>query len=251
VEDPVTTTTAARERILVIEDEPDIREIMEYNLVREGFRVGTAADGHEGLQRARTEFPDLILLDLMLPRVDGIEVCRQLKGDPDLRAIPVIMVTAKSEGNDVVAGLEAGADDYIVKPFNTKELMARIKAVIRRGQWEAPRQRERVVVQGVVIDSGRHVVIVDGEPANLTATEFRLLHFLSTNPGRVFTRNHLITRVIGGDAVVIDRNIDVHVGSVRKKLGEHRDLIQTVRGVGYRFQEEGLSVRAPGLPGSG
>ena len=237
------TPTQTRERILVIEDEADILEALHYTLSREGYRVTGARDGEEGLARARNDFPDLILLDLMLPKVDGMEICRRIKGDPNLRAIPVIMVTAKGEVDDVVAGLEAGAEDYITKPFSNKELLARIKAVIRRGAWEEPQVAsgaaggERIVIQGVVVDAGRHVVLVDGEPATLTATEFKLLHFLAGHPGRVFTRDQLLARAVGGSSTIIDRNVDVHVGSIRKKLGPYRDLIETVRGVGYRFSE--------------
>lgn len=237
---PTMTPSHTRERILVIEDEGDILEALQYTLNREGYRVTGARDGEEGLARARTDFPDLILLDLMLPKMDGMEICRRVKGDPALRTIPVIMVTAKGEVDDVVAGLEAGADDYIAKPFSNKELLARIKAVIRRGAWDEPQDAgtpERIVLEGVVIDSGRHVVLVDGEEAPLTATEFKLLHFLASHPGRVFTRDQLIARVSGGNASIIDRNVDVHVGSIRKKLGARRELIETVRGVGYRFAE--------------
>ena len=231
------SASAAGERILVIEDEPDILEVMEYNLRREGYRVTGVRDGEEGLERIRREFPDAVLLDLMLPGLDGLELCRRVKGDPNLRAIPVIMVTAKGEVDDVVAGLEAGADDYIAKPFRPRELVARVKAVIRRGAWDDGRPQERAVFPGVVIDAARHEVLIDGESVPFTATEFKLLQFLSFNPGRVFTRNHLLNRVMGSDSAVIDRNIDVHVGAIRRKLGAHRDRVETVRGVGYRLRE--------------
>jgi two-component system alkaline phosphatase synthesis response regulator PhoP len=226
-----------RERILVIEDEPDIAEIVEYNLQREGFRVVSAADGEEGLELVQREFPDAILLDLMLPKLDGLEVCRRLKADPALRTIPVIMVTAKGEVSDIVAGLEAGADDYVTKPFIPKVLVARVKAVVRRGTWDDGRPQERIVAAGLVIDVKRHEVRVEGQPMQVTATEFRLLHYLAAHPGRVFTRNHLISRVMGSEAALVDRNIDVHVGSIRRKLGEHRNLVETIRGVGYRFRD--------------
>lgn len=234
--------TAARERILVIEDEPDIRELVEFNLQREGFRVSGAESGEEGLEKVRNEFPDAILLDLMLPRMSGIEVCQRIKGDPDLRAIPVIMVTAKDDVDDVVAGLEAGADDYITKPFSPKELVARVKAVVRRGTWDDARPRERIVFEGVIINAASHDVLINGETVPFTATEFRLLHYLACNPARVFTRDHLLGRVLGNTSGVIDRNIDVHVGAIRRKLAGHRDLIETVRGVGYRFRDPGGSV---------
>jgi len=232
----VTMTTTRGERILVIEDEPDILEIMEYNLRREGFRVTGARDGVEGLDKVKAEFPDVILLDLMLPGLDGLELCRSLKRDPTLRSIPVIMVTAKGEIDDVVKGLEAGADDYISKPFSPKELVARVKAVARRGTWDDSQPRERIAMEGVMIDSAAHEVRISGEPVAFTATEFRLLHYLASHPGRVYTRDHLLDRVMGGDKSVIDRNIDVHVGAIRRKLADHRQVIETVRGVGYRFR---------------
>lgn len=229
------SSPAPRERILVVEDEPDIREVIEFNLKCEGYRVSGASDGEQGLECARREFPDAILLDRMLPGLDGLEVCRRLKADPDLRSIPIIMVTAKAEVDDVVEGLEAGADDYLSKPFSPKELLARVKAVVRRGTWDERRTEERLVFEGVVINTASHVVLVDGEDVTLTATEFRLLHFLASNPGRVFTRDTLLTRVMGDSAHLVDRNIDVHVGAIRRKLAGRRELIQTVRGVGYRF----------------
>lgn len=230
--------TAARERILVIEDEPDIREIVEFNLRREGFRVSGAETAEEGLEKIQNEFPDAVLLDLMLPGMSGLELCRKLKADPDLRAIPVIMVTAKDDVDDVVAGLEAGADDYVSKPFSPRVLIARVKAVVRRGTWEVEEARgERIVAGAVVIDTAAHQVSVGGKAAEFTATEFRLLHYLATNPGRVFTRNHLLSRVMGESVTLVDRNIDVHIGAIRRKLNKSRDLLETVRGVGYRFRD--------------
>jgi DNA-binding response OmpR family regulator len=176
----------------------------------------------------------------MLPNLDGIEICKRLKHDPTTRPIPVVMLTAKGEESDIVLGLGVGADDYLVKPFSPKELVARVKAVLRRGPLKDQREeRERIALSAgggsVVIDAGRHEVVVDGEHVIFTATEFKLLHFLAAQPGRVFTREQLINRVMGEDAVIIDRNIDVHVRSVRKKLGRHREMIETIRGVGYRF----------------
>jgi two-component system phosphate regulon response regulator PhoB len=227
-----------REKILVIEDEADILDLVEYNLQREGYRVTGCLDGEQGLQQVRKEDPDLVILDLMLPGMDGIEICRQLKGDKLTRAIPVIMLTAKAEETDVILGLGVGADDYVTKPFRPKELIARVQAVLRRGpvrgEAAAP---DRVVRGDLVIDTTRHEVVVAGQAVTFTPTELRLLHFLASHPGRVFTRAHLLSRVIGEDAVVTDRNVDVHVRSVRQKLGEARDLIETVRGVGYRFRD--------------
>jgi DNA-binding response OmpR family regulator len=228
----------SRECIFVIEDEPDILEVIEYNLKREGFQVASSSNGREGLRRVQSEFPALLILDLMPPGLDGIEVCREVKTHPSTRQIPVLIVSAKGEESDVVLGLGVGADDYITKPFSPRELIARVRAVLRRGPLRdsAPAQ-ERVAADGVLVDSGRHEVVVDGELVPFTATEFRLLHYIASHPGRVFTRDQLLTSVVGNDVVVIDRNIDVHIRSVRKKLGMHRDMIETIRGVGYRFAD--------------
>ena len=230
----------SREKVVIIEDESDIREVLEHNLSREGYRVLSSSDGESGLNMVKTEAPDIVLLDLMLPGLDGVEVCRRLKEDPLTRRIPIIMVTAKGEESDIVLGLGVGADDYLPKPFGSKELVARVKAVLRRGVLkDESGAGERIVRDGVIIDAGRHEVKVDGQSVSFTATELRLLHFLASHPGRVFTRDQLLTRVIGEDAFVIDRNIDVHVRGIRKKLGDYRDLIETVRGVGYRFRDHG------------
>jgi len=226
-------------KIVVIEDEPDIQEVIEFNLSREGFSVVTASNGEEGVQRVVREAPDLVLLDLLLPGLDGIEVCRKLKMDPVTRQVPIIMVTAKGEESDVVLGLGVGADDYITKPFSPKELVARVRAVLRRGALKAEEGKgERFSRGDLMIDPLRHEVRLADETLQLTATEFRLLHLLATHAGRVFTRDQLVSRVIGDGAAVIDRNIDVHVRAIRKKLEDHRHLIETVRGVGYRFQDQ-------------
>ncbi|MEM1205588.1 MAG: response regulator [Acidobacteriota bacterium] len=231
--------TVSRRKIVAIEDEPDILELVQYNLTREGFNVLTATSGDEGVDLIVREAPDLVLLDLLLPGIDGIEVCRKLKMDPVTQKIPIIMVSAKGEESDIVLGLGVGADDYVSKPFRPKELIARVRAVLRRGALKDEEAKgDRLVRQGLVIDSMRHEVRVEGEIVSLTATEFRLLHLLASHPGRVFTRDQLVSRVIGGGAAVIDRNIDVHVRSIRKKLGEQRHLIGTIRGVGYRFQDD-------------
>ena len=228
----------ASEKILVVEDEVDILEVLEYNLSREGYRVLSTRDGDAGVYLARKEAPDLVLLDLMLPGLDGIEVCRRLKDDTVTRRIPIIMVTAKGDESDVVLGLGIGADDYVTKPFSPRELLARVKAVLRRGALkDEAGAGERVVFPNLVVDRARHEVLLDGQPVEFTPTELRLLHFLASHPGRVFTRDQLLSRVIGEQAYVVDRNIDVHVRGVRSKLGEHRGLIETVRGVGYRFAE--------------
>lgn len=227
----------SQERVFIIEDEADILEVLVYNLTREGYKVESARDGEEGLRKIRQKAPDLVLLDLMLPGLDGIEVCRRLKAEPTLRGTRVVMVTAKGEESDVVLGLGVGADDYICKPFSPKELLARVKAVLRRGPQRDEPLGERLVRDGVTIDPARHEVRVDGKPETFTATEFRLLHFLAAHPGRVFTRDHLLDRTIREDAAVIDRNIDVHVRAIRKKLGPYREYVETVRGVGYRFRD--------------
>jgi len=228
----------SNEKLVVIEDEQDILDIITYNLEREGYKVFSSRDGNSGLKLVRDQDPNLVLLDLMLPGMDGLDICRSLKGDPLTNSIPVIMLTAKSEESDVVLGLGLGADDYITKPFSTKELIARVKAVLRRGPLRDERSKgERIVIEGLLIDAGKHQVFINGEQSYFTATEFRMLYFLASHPGRVFTRDQLLNRVIGEDATVIDRNIDVHIRSIRKKLGDQRNLIETIRGVGYRFMD--------------
>ena len=226
-----------RTKVVVVEDEADIREVVQYNLTREDYDVHATGDGEEALELVRKIGPDVVLLDIMLPGLDGIEICRRLKSDPLTSAIPIIMLTAKGEESDIVLGLGVGADDYVTKPFGNKSLLARIRAVLRRGPLKDQRGAgERVVWGGMVVDAARHEVTTDGSAIELTATEFRLLHFLASHPGRVFTRDHLVRRVIAEDAIVLDRNIDVHVRGVRKKIGPYKDYIQTVRGVGYRFR---------------
>jgi DNA-binding response OmpR family regulator len=227
-----------RERILVVEDEGDLREVITYNLAREGFKVVEAENGVEALRKAREQDPGMMLLDLMLPDIDGLEVCRRLRRDPLTSALPIIMVTAKGEESDVVLGLGIGADDYVTKPFSPSELVARVKAVMRRGRRRAEEgPTERVVRDGFVVDAVRHEVVLDGKPLRFTATELKLLHFLASHPGRVFTRDQLLRRVMGEHVVLVDRNIDVHIRAIRGKLGRLRDLIETVRGVGYKFQD--------------
>lgn len=225
-------------KVVVIEDEDDILKVIEYNLNREGFQVRGARRGEDGLELVRKESPALVLLDLMLPGRDGLDICRTLKSDDLTRSIPVIMVTAKGEESDVVLGLGLGADDYIVKPFGIKELIARVRAVLRRVPPEGDHVDHEVIVRGPLqVDTVRLRVSVLGKPMTLTATEFRLLRVLAEHPGRVFTRDQLLSRTIGPDAAVVDRNIDVHVRSIRKKLGIQAALVETVRGIGYRFTE--------------
>jgi len=227
----------AQKRVLVIEDEDDILEVIEYNLSREGYDVVTSTDGLDGLGKARKSAFDLVVLDLMLPGLDGIEICRRLKMDPLTGSIPIVMVTAKGEETDVVLGLGVGADDYIRKPFSPKELVARVKAVLRRGPMKDEGGKREIITQdGLVIDTRKFEVNVDGEAVPFTATEFKLLHYLASYPDRVFTRDDLVVRVIGEDSSVLSRNIDAHIKIIRKKLGAYRDLIETVRGVGYKFK---------------
>ncbi len=223
-------------KIVIVEDEPDIREALEYSLKREGYRVWSAGDGVRGLELIRGNTPDVILLDLMLPGIDGMEVCRRVQSDPVMKGACIIMVTAKSDETDVLVGLGFGADDYVTKPFRNGELIARVKAVLRRGKLRDEVASNLVRCEDLIIDSLRHEVTLAGVLVVLTATEFRLLRFLALNPGRVYTRDLLLNEIIGDHAVVVDRNIDVHVRAIRRKLGEGRNLIETIRGVGYRFQ---------------
>jgi len=228
----------SKPRILIIEDEPDIRELLQYALEREGFEVTMAADGVAGLALLRKQAPDLLILDLMLPGLDGLEVCRRIKGDPGTRAIPVVMVTAKGDEADVVLGLGLGADDYVPKPFSPKEVIARVRAVLRRVASGAVDETIRVLVHGDLrIDPTRHKVFVGDDEVLLTATEFRILQHLASRPGRVFDRDQILAAAVGPNTVVTDRSVDVHIRAIRKKLGERRDLVETVRGIGYRFAE--------------
>ncbi|MDT8398306.1 MAG: response regulator [Pseudomonadales bacterium] len=228
----------SKKKIVVVEDEPDILEVLTYNLRREGYEVESAHNGTIALSLINKVIPHLVLLDLMLPGMDGIEICRQLKNNPATRNVLIIMVTAKGEESDVVLGLGVGADDYIAKPFSPKELIARVKAVSRRGVLaEATPVRETLEVGGLEIDAGKHKVSVQGQEIHLTATEFRLLHYLASYPGRVFSREQLLSKALGDDTVVVDRNIDVHIRGIRKKMELDAPLIETIRGVGYRFKD--------------
>jgi two-component system phosphate regulon response regulator PhoB len=224
--------------LLVIEDDPDIIEILRYNLEREGFRVLVAADGERGLAEAARSQPDLVLLDLMLPGLDGLEVCRRLRQQDATRWIPVLVLTAKSEEADVVVGLEMGADDYLAKPFSPRELLARVRALLRRARRaEEDGGKTRIEMDGLVLDVTRHEVLNHDEAVPLTRAEFRLLWTLARRPGRVYSRNELVEEITAGEALIIDRNVDVHVSSIRKKLGEAGQRIATVRGVGYKWAD--------------
>jgi two-component system, OmpR family, alkaline phosphatase synthesis response regulator PhoP len=223
--------------LLVIEDEADIRELIAYNLRKEGFHVVVAAGGTEGLRLAAQAPPDLILLDLMLPDIDGLEVCRRLKRDPALIGVPVVMVTAKGGESDIVAGLELGADDYITKPFSPRVLVARTRAVLRRLDAIPDDDSATIRIRDVEIHPSRFEVLVDGRSAQLSVTEFRVLHALARRPGWVLTRCQIVDAVHGGGYIATDRSIDVQIAGLRKKLGAAGAYIETVRGVGYRFRE--------------
>jgi len=228
----------SNKKIVIIEDEPDILEVLSYNLKREGFEVLSATNGTEGLALVSKEIPDLILLDLMLPGMDGIEICSTIKNAPPTKNALIIMVTAKGEESDIVLGLGVGADDYITKPFSPKELVARVKAVLRRGVLlDTSEQKEKVEVGALTIDTNKFEVAVSGKNIRLTATELRLLHYLASHPGRVFSREQLLSRAMGDDVVVVDRNIDVHIRGIRKKMDIEPSMIETIRGVGYRLRD--------------
>lgn len=225
----------AKETILIVEDEKDIIEMIEYNLQKEGYTTVSVLTGEDALPAAKRENPDLIILDLMLPGIDGFEVCKKLKSNELTSQVPIIMLTAKSREADKVAGLELGADDYITKPFSPRELTARIKAVLRRGE---PVPARRKIEKGILsVDSVKHKVLVNGKEVSLTHTEFKLLEFMAHRPGVVLSRDKLLDGVFGYDSAVYDRTIDAHIKSLRKKLGKARDYIETVRGAGYRFKE--------------
>ena len=223
--------------ILVVDDEQDIRELIRYNLAKEGYRVECVGSGEEALRRVRPTPPDLILLDLMLPGVDGLEVCKLLKAERRTAATPIIMLTAKGEDADVVSGLELGADDYVVKPFSPRVLIARIKAVLRR-QEDPAEEVTAILHRGeLMIDPSRHLATVGGLPISLTALEMRILVALARRPGLVLTRYQIVDATQGEGVGVTDRSVDVHIVSLRRKLGACGPLIETVRGIGYRFKE--------------
>ncbi len=222
--------------ILVIDDEKDLIELVRYNLQKEGFDVIGAPDGKAGLEVAREHRPDLILLDLMMPGLDGLEVCRRLRADGRTAGIPVILLTAKATEADRVVGLEMGADDYVTKPFSPRELVARVKVRLRRVAAEGE-DREVLRRGDLVVDAGRHEVSWKGKPVVLTAAEFRILRFLAKAPGRVYSRSDILDGAFDRDAAVTDRTIDVHVMAVRKKLGKGGVLLETVRGFGYKLRE--------------
>lgn len=229
-------------RILVVDDEPDLVELVRHHLQREHYEVVTAGDGETALAEARRRLPDLVVLDLMLPGIDGLEVCRRLRADSRTANIPIVMLTAKGEETDAVIGLAQGADDYVRKPFGVKELVARVATRLRAAELKSPEAVKVVRFGELVVDSVKHEVLLSGQPIPLTVTEFKLLKHLVQNRGRAFTRNELLNAVMGADVYVIDRNIDVHVATLRKKLGSYGAHILTIRGLGYKFRE---AVAAP------
>jgi two-component system phosphate regulon response regulator PhoB len=222
--------------ILIIEDEKDIAELLRVNLTKEGYKVFSAISGEDGIKIARSESPDLVLLDLMLPGADGLEVCRTLKSGEKTVNIPIVILTAKSEDIDVVTGLEVGADDYITKPFSNKVLIARIRNVLRRFKAKAT-DGSRIDISGLSIDPGRHEVKAGKKHFELTPTEFGILQCLAKRPGWVFTRSQIVDEVRGDNTIITDRAVDVQIAGLRKKLGSFGELIDTVRGVGYRFKD--------------
>jgi len=223
--------------VYVVEDEEDIRELLKFHLDREGYTVTTVANGEEAVKKISRDLPDIILLDLLLPGMDGLEVCRTLKKDPRTAAIPILMVTAKGEESDIVAGLELGADDYITKPFSIKVVIARTRAVLRRRREPLPDKAATIRIHDLEINPGRHEVMIKGRPVEMTFSELRILHVLASRPGWVMTRDQIVDAVRGQDYAVTDRAVDVQIVGIRRKLGSRAHYIETVRGVGYRFKE--------------
>ncbi len=225
------------ERILVIEDDEDIQTLINHNLSRDGFKVTVSGNGVDGLNKIRQESFDCVILDLMLPGIDGLEICRRMKRDPKTQHVPIIMVTAKGEESDIIVGLELGADDYVVKPFSPRVLVARVRTILRRTKQELFDNQSLVATKDIKIDPGRHEVLCKGEKIDLTYMEFQVLHLLVSHPGWVFTRNKIIDNVRNDNYPVTDRSVDVVIVGLRKKLGDCGSCIETVRGVGYRFAE--------------
>ena len=227
-----------KSKILVIEDDRAISEILVYNLDKAGYEVSLAIDGRDGINQAQLKLPDVILLDVMLPVIDGVEVCRRLRSKPETASAIIIMLTAKTEEADQLIGFSVGADDYVTKPFSVRVLMERIKALHRRKVAKPDDESDVVSRAGITLDRRRYRVSVDGNPVELTKSEFRLLDTLIRQPGRAFDRTELIDSALGEDTLVLERTIDVHIRALRKKIGEKADAIETVRGVGYRFRED-------------
>ena len=228
-------------KILIVEDEKDIAELISYNLKREGFDTRVVTSGEKAVAAVLKETPDLVILDLMLPGVDGLEICKQLKYSEKTKKIPILIVTAKTEEHEIVLGLELGADDYLTKPFSPRVLVARAKAVIRKySRQTAEETTEQTIIKtgNILIDLSRYRVEIEGKKTDLSATEFNLLAFLARNRGWVFSRNQIIEAVKGSDYPVTERSVDVQIVGLRKKLGEAGSIIETIRGIGYRLKEE-------------
>ncbi len=222
---------------LIVEDENEIADLVKFHLERDGMQVSVARNGRKAIEMVQDAGYDLIVLDLMLPDFDGLEICRRLKGQDRTKDIPVVMLTARGEESDIVAGLEMGADDYVTKPFSPRVLMARLRNALRKTGATESTERVSLVNGRLLIDRERHVVTVDGQAIDLTVTEFGILHFLSLRPGFVRTRDQIISAVHGRNTVLSSRTVDVHVTAVRRKLGALGECVQTVRGVGYRFRD--------------
>lgn len=232
------TTPKLGKTVLIVDDERDLVDLVSYNLARQGYDVISAGDGNDAVELATKAQPNLILLDLMLPGIDGMEVARQLRAEPRTATIPIIMLTARGEEIDVVVGLTLGADDYVTKPFRMKELLARVQAVLRREDSASGNAEQQITRVGpLAIDSSRHDATIEGQSIKLTLTEFRLLSAIVAARGRVLSRNQLMDKALGTGVFVTDRAIDVHITAIRKKLADAQWLIHTVRGVGYRLQE--------------
>jgi DNA-binding response OmpR family regulator len=239
--DPV-LNVMSKPKILIVEDDRSLADVLRYNLQQAGYEVIMASDGQDGLAQAQLKSPDMIILDLMLPVIDGLEVCRQIRSDPATRDIMVLMLTAKAEESDQLIGFSLGADDYVTKPFSVKVLMERVKALSRRkSEGGAINSDDVVSCHGVLVDRRRYRVTAQGTPVQLTRSEFRLLETLIRQPGRVFQRSELIDAALGEDTIVMERTIDVHIRALRRKLGNMADVIETMRGVGYRFRDQGSS----------
>lgn len=231
-----------RPHILTVEDDEDIQQLISYNLIKKDYQVSCASSGSEAFQILEEKIPDLIILDLMLPGFDGYEICKRVRSDSRLASVPIIMLTAKGEESDIVRGLEAGADDYVTKPFSPKVLLARINTILRRRRpaqdKAAPDEmHDSIAIHELQINVMRHEVLVDGAPVQLTMSEFNILRFLAAHPGRVYTRQQIIDEIRGYGYTITDRAVDVQVFGLRKKLGQAGEYIETVRGLGYRFRE--------------
>lgn len=231
----------AKTKVLIVEDDRALSDVLFYNLQKEGFNVFRAFDGREGIEQARLKIPDIIILDLMLPVISGMDVCRHLRKMKETKDIGILMLTAKGEDLDQIDGFEAGADDYVVKPYSVRVLLERIRALQRRRTLEEAVESsvEQLQCGGIKVDLRRHQVFLKEELLEMTRSEFNLLHTLIAQPGRAFDRSELIESALGEDTLVLERTIDVHIRAIRRKLGDQADLIETVRGVGYRFREEG------------